>query len=124
MKRIFLICFTIFLYVVNTSTYLFAQTENKLAVVITSVSPSNENQLKLKGYYIYISKAKEIKEEIDKNAWGWNFEGDYIKEVKVKKVSGEGSFQLFVIENDQFIFESGTVETSEPVIYKREKKKK
>ena len=114
------ILFTFILYIILVPSFVFAQTENKLAVVITSISPSDEKPLKLKGHYIYISKGKEVKEEIDKNAWGWNFEGDYIKEVKVEKASGEGSFQLFVIENDEFLFESASVETSEPVIYKRE----
>jgi hypothetical protein len=112
------------LYIVLIPMFISAQTENKLAVVITSVSPSDEEPLNLRGYYIYVLKGKEVKEEIDKNAWGWNFEGDYIKEVRVEKVSGEGSFQLFVIENDEFIFESGSVDSKSPVVYKREENKK
>ena len=101
---------------------LFLQSQKKLAVVITSTSPSIKNPLKLKGYYIYLTKGEEIKKEINKNAWGWNFEGDYIKEVKVQKVEGEGSFNLFIIENDEVLFESDSVDTLKPVIYRRDGK--
>jgi hypothetical protein len=120
-----IIIFLLFVFILLSKIIpadLFAQTENKLAVVITSTSPSEENLLKLKGYFTYISKGKEIKKEINKNAWGWNFEGEHIQEVNVTKSGGEGSFQLFIIENDEMIFESGSINTSETVIYKREDK--
>jgi hypothetical protein len=100
---------------------IFSQQQNKLAVVITSSSESVENPVEVKGYYIYLSKGKKIKEEINKNAWGWNFEGEYIDEVKVEKVKGEGAYQLFIIENDQTIYESGLKDSLEPIFYKKEK---
>jgi hypothetical protein len=100
---------------------IFSQQQNKLVVVITSSSESVENPVEVKGYYIYLSKGKKIKEEINKNAWGWNFEGEYIDEVKVEKVKGEGAYQLFIIENDQTIYESGLIDSLEPIFYKKEK---
>ena len=53
-----------------TPVCLFSQEENKLAVVITSISPTEENPLEINGYFIYESKDKKIREEINKNAWG------------------------------------------------------
>jgi hypothetical protein len=73
----------------------------------------------LQGYFIYVAGGKEIKKEIDKNGWGWNFSGEYVKEVKVAKISGGGDFKLFIIENDVTIFDSGKITVSEPVIYNK-----
>lgn len=71
-----------------TLANLPAQSDNKLAVVITSSAPSQEELPQLKGHYIYVSDGKEIKEKIDKNSWGYNFEGDCIVEVIVKSSAG------------------------------------
>jgi len=98
---------------------LMAQSDNKLAVVITSTAPSVKELPQLNGHYTYISDGKEIKEKIDKNGWGYNFDGEYVKEVIVQKIGGGGSYQVFVMENDSLIFESGTVSTVDSVIYKK-----
>ena len=95
-----------------------AGSDNKLAVVICS-STSPKNPLVIDGYFIYVKNGKEIKRKIDKSGWGWNVFGEYIKEVKVRKVSGDGSYQLYVMENSASIFESGSVSSCDPVVYKR-----
>jgi|GEM_PF-1486902 hypothetical protein len=99
-----------------------SQSHNKLlAVVITA----NGNTIKVKGYCIYVKDGQEIRKELEKdNAWGWNFRGEYIKEVKIRKVSGDASYRLFIMEgkSDQPVFESDTIISTEPVVYKREGK--
>ena len=98
------------------------QSNDKLLGVVIMV---NGNTIKVKGYCIYVKEGKEIKKELEKdNAWGWNFRGEYIKEVKMQKVSGDASYQLFIMEghdsaSGQSVFESGSISSTEPVIYKR-----
>ena len=98
------------------------QSNDKLLGVVIMV---NGNTIKVKGYCIYVKEGKEIKKELEKdNAWGWNFRGEYIKEVKMQKVSGDASYQLFIMEghdsaSGQPVFESGSISSTEPVIYKR-----
>ena len=99
---------------------LQAQSDNHLAVVISSTTSGNP-PLVVKGYFIYIENGKEIKRLIDKSGWGWNFFGEYIKEVHARKISGDGSFQIYVVENSKPVFESGSVSSLAPVIYEREK---
>ena len=92
------------------------QPDNKLAVVITAAGGS----IKIKGYYVYVKDGQDIKKDIEKSdAWGWNFRGEYIKEVKVQKIAGDASYRLFVIENKEMVFESDSVSSSEPIIYKK-----
>ena len=105
--------------VVLTISALMAQSKNKLAIVITSTAPSEKELPQLRGHYTYISDGKEIEKKIDKNGWGYNFKGEYVKEVIVQKVGGGGSYQLFIIENDSLIFESGSVNTTDSVVYRR-----
>ena len=99
------------------------QSNDQLLGVIIMV---NGNTIKVKGYCIYIKDGKEIRKELEKdNAWGWNFRGEYIKEVKMQKVSGDASYRLFVMEgkdstSGQPVFESESLSSNEPVIYKRE----
>ncbi|GBD98667.1 hypothetical protein BMS3Abin07_00693 [bacterium BMS3Abin07] len=98
------------------------QPSDKLLGVVIMV---NGNTIKVKGYCIYVKNGKEIRKELEKdNAWGWNFRGEYIKEVKIQKVSGDASYRLFIMEgkdsaSGQPVFESGSISSDEPVIYKR-----
>ncbi len=100
-----------------------AQSGNRLLGVVVMV---NGNTIKLKGYCIYVKDGKEIRKELEKdNAWGWNFRGDYIKEVKMQKVSGDASYRLFIMEGEnsesgQPVFESESISSNVPVFYKRE----
>ncbi|HDH50415.1 MAG TPA: hypothetical protein ENG87_04695 [Candidatus Pacearchaeota archaeon] len=95
--------------------------DNLLGVVIMV----NGNTIKVKGYCIYVKDGKEIRKELEKdNAWGWNFRGEYIKEVKIQKVSGDASYRLFIMEgkdsaSGQPVFESESISSTEPVVYKR-----
>ena len=97
-----------------------AQSHDRLLGVVVTV---NGNTIKLKGYCIYVKDGKEIRKELEKdNAWGWNFRGDYIKEVKMQKVSGDASYRLFVMEGQdsesgQPVFESESISSTEPIIY-------
>ena len=98
------------------------QSDDKLLSVVIMV---NGNSIKVKGYCIYVKNGENIRKELEKdNAWGWNFRGDYIKEVKMQKVSGDASYQLFIMEGQnsasgQPVFESAAISSTEPVIYKR-----
>jgi len=99
-----------------------AQSNDKLLGVVVMV---NGNTIKLKGYCIYVKDGKEVRKDLEKdNAWGWNFRGDYIKEVKMQKVSGDASYKLFVMEGQdsesgQPVFESESISSTEPIIYKK-----
>ena len=99
-----------------------AQSNDKLLGVVIMV---NGNTIKVKGYCIYVKDGKEIRKELEKdNAWGWNFRGQYIKEVKIQKVSGDASYRLFIMEgrdsaSGQPVFESDSISSTEPVIYKK-----
>jgi len=99
-----------------------AQSNDKLLGVVVMV---NGNTIKLKGYCIYVKDGKEVRKDLEKdNAWGWNFRGDYIKEVKMQKVSGDASYKLFVMEGKDSesghpVFESESTSSTEPIIYKK-----
>ncbi|VAX20738.1 hypothetical protein MNBD_IGNAVI01-1104 [hydrothermal vent metagenome] len=99
-----------------------AQSNNRMLGVVVMVKGDS---IKLKGYCIYVKDGKEIRKKLEKdNAWGWNFHGEYIKEVKMQKISGDASFQLFIMEGDdsasgQPVFESDWVSSSKPITYKR-----
>ncbi len=98
---------------------------DKLLGIIAIV---NGSQIELEGYCIYVKDGKEIKVRLAKNnAWGWNFRGDYIKEVKIRKVSGDASFRLFIMEGDnsangKTVFESELIRSGKEVVYKRKNK--
>ncbi|GBE05334.1 hypothetical protein BMS3Abin10_00958 [bacterium BMS3Abin10] len=95
-----------------------AQSDNRLSIVLSTSSSGNHPHIK--GYYIYVKDGKDIRKEIEKvGGWGWTFRGEYIKEVNVEMVAGDGVYQLFVTENHVTVFESGPVSTSDPVIYKK-----
>ena len=95
--------------------------DNLLGVVVMV----NGDSIKVKGYCIYVKDGKEIRKELEKDdAWGWNFHGEYIKEVGLQKVSGDASYRLFIMEgkdsaSGQAVFESDSISSKEPVVYKR-----
>ena len=99
-----------------------AQSNEKLLGVVIMV---NGNSIKVKGYCIYVKDGEEIRKELEKdNAWGWNFRGDYIKEVKIRKISGDASYRLFIMEGKDSesghpVFESDSISSTEPVVYKK-----
>lgn len=97
-----------------------AQSNNNLLSVVVMV---NGKAIKIKGYCIYVKDGKEVRKDIEKdNAWGWNFRGEYIKEVKIQKMSGDASYRLFVMEgkdsdSGQPVFESDTISSTDPVVF-------
>ncbi len=93
-----------------------AQSDNRISIVLSTSSSGNHP--KIEGYFIYVEDGKDIRKEIERvGGWGWNFRGEYIKEINVKMVAGEGVYQLVAMENQVTVFESGPVSTSDPVIY-------
>ncbi len=102
----------------------YARSSDKLLGIVVMVKGKD---IKLKGYCIYVKDGKEIRRELEKdNAWGWNFHGDYIKEVKIQKISGDASYRLFIMEgtnsaNGQPVFESESISSTEPVVYQRKR---
>lgn len=119
-----LIIGVIFVWQIYAPSMANAQTQSndKLLGVVIMV---NGNTIKVKGYCIYVKDGKEIRKELEKdNAWGWNFRGEYIKEVKIQKISGDASYRLFIMEGKDSasgrpVFESDSISSNEPVIYKR-----
>ncbi|NIA29946.1 MAG: hypothetical protein GWP06_08565 [Actinobacteria bacterium] len=93
-----------------------AKADNKLAVVITAQG----NTIHVKGYCVYVRNGQDVRKKLEKDdAWGWNFHGEYIKKVHIRKISGDASYRLYVIENDEYLFESDSTSSSKPIIYKR-----
>ncbi len=103
----------------------FAQSKNNLLAVVVMVQGKN---ISLKGYCIYVKDGKEIREELTTdNTWGWNFRGDYIKEVEMQKISGDAAFQLYIMEGKDAatgkpVFESELVNSGKQVFYKKKMK--
>ena len=132
-KRIFtlpaLIIGAVIIFQLLSTCLITAQTkhDDNLLSIIVMVDGS---KIKVKGYCLYMKEGKELKKELEKdNAWGWNFHGEYIKEVKMWKVSGDASFRLFVMEgkdaaSGKTLFESKPISSTKPVIYKRDIKDK
>ncbi len=95
-----------------------AQPDNRLSIVLSTSSSGNHP--KIKGYYIYVKDGEDIRKEIERvGGWGWSFTGEYIKEVNVEMVAGDGAYQLLVMENNEAVFKSEHMSTSDPVIYRR-----
>jgi hypothetical protein len=95
-----------------------AQSNNSLSIVLSTSSTGNHP--KIRGYYIYVKNGKDIRKEIEKvGGWGWSFRGEFIKEVNVQMVEGDGTYQLLVMENRVTVFESERMSTSDPVIYQK-----
>ncbi len=103
------------------------QSHNRLLSVVAMVKG---NAIELEGYCIFVRAGKQVKKKLVKNnAWGWNFRGDFIEEVKLRKISGDASFRVFVMEgkdvtSGQPVFESDWVASTKPVIYKRKSPEK
>ena len=94
------------------------QSNNILSVVLSTTSSGDHPQIK--GYYIYVKDGKDIREEIERvGGWGWSFFGEYIKEVNVRMVGGDGIYKISIRENRVTIFESEHMSRSESVVYKK-----
>lgn len=90
--------------------------DNKLAVVVTAMGKS----IHIKGYCIYVKDGRTIRKNMEKDdAWGWNFRGNMIKKVQMRKISGDASFRMYVIRNGKYLFESDSTSSSEPIVYER-----
>ena len=92
---------------------------NNLLTIMLSTTSSGDHP-KIKGYYIYVKDGKDIREEIERvGGYGWNFFGEYIKEVNVQMVAGNGTYQISIRENRVTVFESEQISTSDPVVYQK-----
>jgi len=118
----FLVIFISFMFSSQTISICLAdekaQSNNSLSIVLSTTSTGDHP--KIKGYYIYVKDGKDIRKEIERaGGWGWSFLGEYIKEVNVQMVAGDGTYQLLVRENRVTVFESERMSTSDPVIYQK-----
>ena len=96
---VLVICFTLSSQIAIIS---LAQANTSLSVMISSQSTGNHP--KIKGYYVYVKDGQKIRKEIERvGGWAWSFRGEYIKEVKVQMVAGDGSYQL-VVEKTERLF--------------------
>ncbi len=94
-------------------------TGEKLLAVVVNVTGKT---IRVKGYCVYVKDGREVRKELEKdNAWGWSFRGEYVKEMEMRKVSGDASFKVFVMEGNDTVFESPSVSSFEPVRYSRKK---
>ena len=95
-----------------------AQSNNILTIMLSTTSSGDHP--KIKGYYIYVKDGQDIREEIERvGGYGWNFFGEYIKELKVQMIGGDGTYQISIRENRVTVFESEQISTSDPVVYKK-----
>jgi len=124
MKILLLVIGFIFISTAFYAGTVSAQTSSS-GKLLSVVVMAQGNTISIKGYCVYVKDGKEIRKELKKdNAWGWNFRGEYIKEVKVQKVSGDASYKVYVMEGQNTesadtVFESDYISSTEPVVYKR-----
>ena len=94
------------------------QSNYSLSIMLSTQSTGD--QPKIKGYYIYVKDGKDIREEIERvGGWGWSFLGEYIKEVNLKMVGGDGKYKIAIRENRVTVFESEHMSLYDRVVYKK-----
>jgi hypothetical protein len=94
--------------------------EEKHLVVGFSGLTTTEKLPHLVGHFKYFSKGEEIVQEIDiEGGKAWNFSGEYISEVKVQNIAGEGYFQLFVSEGGESLLATDAIEDDRVVVYEK-----
>jgi len=70
--------------------------------------------------YVYVAGGKEKTGGFQcTNNWSTGFWGDTVKSCTVKKISGDGSFQLLINENGKTVFDSDMVETNDSISYEK-----
>jgi len=70
--------------------------------------------------YVYVAGVKEKTGGFQcTNNWSTGFWGDRIKSCTVKRISGDGSFQLLINENGKTVFDSDMVETNDLISYEK-----
>ena len=109
-KAIFLISF---LLLVSCS-----KEDQKLAVIISSLTNDGETVPQVVGYFTYESNGIEYKDDINFDGVGAkNVIGSSINEVFVQKESGTGSYLVVILENSVPIFKTEMSACSKPITY-------
>ena len=91
-----------FMFSIQTVSFCLAEEaeekvqSNNILTIMLSTTSSGDHP-KIKGYYIYVKDGQDIREEIERvGGYGWNFFGEYIKEVNVQMVAGNGTYQISI----------------------------
>ena len=96
----------------------YAEVDDRLAVVFSSTAINGDTAPHIKGYFIYINKGVEYKEDIQFRGLGSkNLRGSSIEKVYVRKVSGTGSYRITVVEGGKIIFQTEMSRDELPIIY-------
>jgi hypothetical protein len=96
-----------------------AKKAKSLGVMVMGLFPSQSPGI-LTCSYIYLNDGKEKSDSFRcTNNLSKAFWGDSIKSCTVKKISGQGSFQLMINEDGQTVFDSDMVETNNSITYEK-----
>jgi hypothetical protein len=110
MKILFLLTF---LLVASCS-----EEDQKLAVIISSLTNDGETIPQVVGHFTYESNGVEYKDDINFDGVGAkNVIGSSINEVFVQKKSGTGSYLIVILENSEPIFKTEMSTSSAPITY-------
>ncbi len=96
--------------------------DNLLSVVVMVTGDT----IQLQGYCLYLKDGKELRKDLTTDtAWGWNFRGDTIKKVEIRKVGGDASYRVFIMEgrdtaSAREVFSSDTISSTDPVVYEKD----
>ena len=94
--------------------------DQKLAVIISSLTNDGETVPQIAGYFTYESNGVEYKDDINFDGVGAkNVVGSSINKVFVKKTSGTGSYLIVILEDSKPIFKTKMSASSAPVTYKK-----
>lgn len=92
--------------------------DQKLAVIISSLTNDGETIPQVAGYFTYESNGVEYKDEINFDGVGAkNVIGSSINEVFVQKKSGTGSYLVVILENSVPVFKTEMSASSKPITY-------
>jgi hypothetical protein len=95
-----------------------AEEDQKLAVIISSLTNDGETIPQVVGHFTYESNGVEYKDDINFDGVGAkNVIGSSINEVFVQKKSGTGSYLIVILENSEPIFKTEMSASSAPITY-------
>lgn len=110
-------------YIGGVITQTFDATERKatsLGISVIGTFPDQKPGV-LNCSYVYVTGGKEISGSLKlTNILGTGFWGDYVKSCKVTKISGgSGTLQVVINQGKKIVFDSGMLQSEQPVVYER-----